>query len=116
MIYDTIIIGSGPAGLTAGIYCSRTQLKTLILEGNQPGGQLMTTTSVENWPGEISIQGPDLMLKMRDHAGHYGAILEQDAAIKVDFSRRPFKVFTEGKKEFLAKTIIIATGAKNKSL
>lgn len=116
MIYDTVIIGSGPAGLTAGIYCSRAQLKTLVLEGNQPGGQLMTTTAVENWPGEVSIQGPDLMLKMRDHASHYGATLEQDTVIKVDFSQRPFTIFTEGNKQIQARSVIIATGAKNRML
>lgn len=116
MVHDVVIIGSGPAGLTAGIYSARAQKSTLILEGNQPGGQLTTTTSVENWPGEISIDGPDLMIKMRAHAKEYGCEIKQDLATSVDFSTRPFKITTEGKKEILARSVIIGTGAKNKML
>lgn len=116
MVHDIIIIGSGPAGLTAGIYSARAQHSTLIFEGNQPGGQLTTTTSVENWPGEISVDGPDLMMKMRDHAKHYGCELKQDTVVSVDVSSRPFTITTEGKKEYKAHSIIIGTGAKNKML
>ena len=72
MKYDVIVIGSGPAGLTAGIYLSRFKRKVLIVDGQMPGGQLMWTGAVENWPGEISIQGPDLMKQMREHAGKCG--------------------------------------------
>lgn len=116
MTYDVIIIGSGPAGLSAGIYSSRAQLKVALIEGNQPGGQLMTTTSVENWPGEISIQGPDLMIKMREHAQHCGSKIISDSVVSVDFSKRPFTVITEGKETLQANSVIIATGAKNKML
>lgn len=116
MTYDVIIIGSGPAGLTAGIYCSRAQLNVALIEGNQPGGQLMTTTEVENWPGEISVQGPDLMIKMREHAQHYGSTIISDSVVSIDFAKRPFTVVTEGKESLQANSIIIATGAKNKML
>jgi thioredoxin reductase (NADPH) len=116
MIYDIVILGSGPAGLTAGIYSSRAQKKTLILEGNLSGGQLMTTTTVENWPGYISIQGPDLMEKMREHAKYYGCELRQETASSVDFSKKIKVVTTEGGTSIEAKSVIITTGAKSKML
>ncbi len=114
--YDVAIIGSGPAGLTAGIYSSRAQLKTIVIEGNQPGGQLMTTTAVENWPGEISIQGPDLMLKMREQTEHCGATLLQESIVSVDFSKRPFTLTSSSGAVIEAKSVIIATGASHKKL
>jgi thioredoxin reductase (NADPH) len=116
MIYDVVIIGSGPAGLTAGIYTSRAKLNTIIFEGNQPGGQLTTTTSVENWPGNISIMGPDLMMQMREHAEHCGAKLEVSMVTKVNFEQQPFAVQLSGGKEVQARAVIIATGASHKKL
>lgn len=115
-LYDIAIIGSGPAGLTAGIYASRAQLKTIVIEGNQPGGQLMTTTAVENWPGVVSIQGPDLMLSMRDQAIHCGAELLQETVVSVNVIQRPFTLTTSSGKKIEARSIIIATGASHKKL
>ncbi len=116
MTYDIVVIGSGPAGLTAGIYGSRAGYKTLILEGNLPGGQLMTTTIVENWPGDLAVQGPDLMDRMRAHAKKYGAELVQDPVVATDFSQRPFTLTTESGKTITTHTVVIATGAEHKKL
>lgn len=115
-MYDVAIIGSGPAGLTAGIYASRGRLKTIIIEGVLPGGQLVTTTSVENWPGNTSILGPDLMEAMRAHAKHYGAEMLQDPIKNVVLSERPFVLTTDSGKTITARSIIIATGAHHKKL
>lgn len=114
--YDLIIIGSGPAGLTAGIYASRANLKTIILEGEKPGGQLMNTTFVENWPGNKSILGPTLMMNMRDHAIHFGCTMSSETVTSVNFSKPPFLITTKNGKSFSAKSIIIATGAYPKRL
>lgn len=116
MTYDIIIIGSGPAGLTAGVYAGRGNFKTLILEGMLPGGQLMTTTYVENWPGDESVLGPDLMERMRNHAKKYGAELIQDPVVAVDFKNKPFKLTTESGAVYQAHSVIIATGAHHKKL
>src|SRR3989344_8619877 len=115
-MYDVIIIGSGPAGLTAGVYTSRANLKTLLLAGEKRGGQLMLTTLVENYPGfPEGIQGPVLMENMKKQAEKHGAeILYQDFK-KGDFSKAPFKIVT-GEGEFEAKAVIIATGADTKWL
>src|SRR5215813_5078776 len=94
-IYDVVIIGSGPAGLTAGVYTSRAKLKTLIISGTLPGGQLMTTSEVENYPGFPSgIFGPELMMNMRLQAERFGSVIVDDEVIKVEFSRRPFSITT----------------------
>ncbi len=106
-----IIIGSGPAGLTAAIYAARANLQPLVLAGGLYGGQLMLTTDVENYPGfPEGIMGPDLMIKFREQAERFGARIENVDAISADFSRRPFIVRTADE-EFHAKTVIVATGA-----
>ncbi|MCX5922559.1 MAG: thioredoxin-disulfide reductase [Candidatus Dependentiae bacterium] len=110
-IHPLIIIGSGPAGLTAGVYASRANLKPLILEGKSPGGQLMGTTHIENWPGNISILGPTLMMNMRAHAKHFGSSFLAEEVVKVDFSSQPFTLWTHRNKELKAHAVIIATGA-----
>jgi thioredoxin reductase (NADPH) len=115
-IYKTVIIGSGPAGLTAGIYSSRAHLEPLIIEGKKPGGQLMSTSYIENWPGEKKILAPELMMKMRDHAKHLGCAFLSQEIVKVDFTKRPFTLWTGTNKEIKAHSIIIATGATPKRL
>src|SRR3990172_803696 len=111
-----IIIGSGPAGLTAGIYAARANLKPLILDGKIPGGQLMSTTLVENWPGEKSILGPKLMMNMREHAQHLGCTFLAEEITKVDFTKKPFRLWTDRGTELQAHAVIIATGAIPKRL
>ena len=116
MTYDVIIIGAGPAGYTAGIYSSRARHKTLILSGILPGGQLVNTTDVENYPGfEKGIMGPDLMIIMRKQTERMGTEIVDDAVVKVDFKNKPFKVFTASK-EYEAKAVILATGANPRKL
>jgi thioredoxin reductase (NADPH) len=110
MIYDVIIIGSGPAGLTAGIYTTRDRLSTLVIAGTRWGGQLQLTTLIENFPGfPEGIQGPDLMLAMRKQAEHFGAEIVETNFSQGDFSKTPFKI-TAGGKEYQGCSIIIATG------
>lgn len=110
-MYDVIILGSGPSGLTAGIYTSRANLSTLVLGGNKPGGQLMLTTEVENYPGfPDGILGPELMDRMRKQAIRFGAEVKDVEVSKVDFSGKTKKVYV-GDELFEGKTIIIATGA-----
>ncbi len=115
-MYDVIIMGSGPAGLTAAIYTTRADLKTLVISGVKWGGQLMLTTEVENFPGfPEGIQGPDLMQNMRKQAERFGAEFVDDDFTSADFSSKPFKV-SVGDKTYEAKSIIIATGADTKWL
>jgi thioredoxin reductase (NADPH) len=122
-VFDVIIIGSGPAGLTAGIYTARADLKTLIIAGSNWGGQLMQTTLVENYPGFIDgIQGPDLMMNMRKQAEKMGAKVVEEDVQNVSFEKRPFGVSTpsksppnlggESKSWYSGKAVIIATGAE----
>ena len=112
-----VIIGSGPAGYTAAIYASRAMLLPTLIAGREPGGQLMLTSDVENWPGEADgVLGPELMEKLKKQALRFGTDLVSDVVTAVDFSSSPFKVTTEAGKEFLTKTVIISTGASAKWL
>ena len=115
-MYDVIVLGSGPAGLTAAIYTTRASLKTLVIAGEKWGGQLMLTTEVENFPGfPDGIQGPDLMANMRKQAEKHGAEFVDENFSQGDFSKSPFKVEAGGK-SYEGKAIIIATGADTKWL
>lgn len=117
IMYDVIIIGSGPAGLTAAIYTTRANLKTLVIAGSVWGGQLMLTTLVENYPGfPEGIMGPDLMMAMKKQAEHHGAQILDVNFAKGDFTKQPFQVGTDDEKTFEGRSIIIATGADTKWL
>ena len=113
---NVIIIGSGPAGLTAAIYAARAELKPLVIAGQKPGGQLMDTTEVENFPGfPEGIMGPDLMQNMMKQTERFGGKILQENVVSADFNQSPFLVKTD-KAEYFAKTVIIATGAEAKWL
>ncbi len=115
-IENVIIIGSGPAGLTAAVYAARARLSPLMIEGEESGGQLMLTTEVENYPGfEHGITGPDLITVMRKQAERFGTKFITRNVTKVDFSSRPFKVYV-GQQMYQAQSIIISTGASAKYL
>lgn len=115
-IQNTIIIGSGPAGLTAAIYAARAELKPLVIAGQKPGGQLMDTTEVENFPGfPKGIMGPELMQNMMEQTERFGGKILQENVVSADFAAKPFKVVTD-KNEYLSHSIIIATGAEAKWL
>jgi len=112
-----LIIGSGPAGYTAAIYASRANLKPVLYQGIQPGGQLTITTEVENYPGyPEGIQGPEMMVDFEKQAARMGADIRYGLATKVDFSKQPYKVWIDEEKEIEADSIIIATGASAKWL
>jgi thioredoxin reductase (NADPH) len=107
-----LIIGSGPAGYTAAIYAARAALDPVLIEGLQPGGQLTITTEVENWPGDVSVLGPNLMIRMAEQARHVGTEIVADIVTRVDTSRRPFLVETDSGAQWSADTLIICTGAQ----
>ena len=108
-----LILGSGPAGYTAAIYAARAMLKPILVYGSEPGGQLSTTTDVQNYPGYSDvIQGPWLMEQMKEQSKAVGAEMIQDHIIKVDLSKKPFKAIGDSGKEYLGDTLIISTGAQ----
>jgi len=114
--FDIVIIGAGPSGYTAGIYCSRAGYDTLILSGILPGGQLVNTTEVENYPGfEKGVMGPDLMIEMRKQTQRMGTTIIDDEVVDVDFRHKPFKVLTASE-EYEGRAVIIATGANPRKL
>jgi thioredoxin reductase (NADPH) len=111
-----LIIGSGPAGYTAGVYASRAMLNPILVQGIEPGGQLTTTTEVENWPGESEIQGPELMVNMEAHAKAMGCEIIGDIITDLDLSKRPFTAKGDSGTTYTADAVILATGARAKWL
>ena len=108
-----LIIGAGPAGYTAAIYAARAGLEPMLVAGLQPGGQLMITSDVENYPGfAAAVQGPWLMEQMQAQAAHVGTRIVHDIVVSVDFSRRPFRAVGDGGDVYLAESVVIATGAQ----
>ena len=116
-VIETLIIGSGPAGYTAAIYAARADMKPVVIQGLQPGGQLTTTTDVENYPGyKDGITGPEMMEDFKAQAERFGTDTRWGMVTRVDFSKRPFKIEIDESKNVLAETVIIATGASAKWL
>ncbi len=107
-----LIIGSGPAGYTAAVYASRAMLEPILVQGIQPGGQLTITTDVENWPGDASVMGPDLMVRMENHAREMGAEIISDHISDLDLSQRPFRASGDTGTTYTADAVILATGAQ----
>ena len=111
-----LILGSGPAGYTAAVYASRANLKPLLITGMAQGGQLMTTTEVDNWPADVNgVQGPELMQRFQQHAERFNTQIVFDHINKVDFSKRPFTLFGDSG-TYTCDALIIATGASAKYL
>ncbi len=116
-VHNVIIVGSGPAGLTAAIYAARANLAPIVIEGMQPGGQLMITTDVENYPGfPDGIQGPELMALFRQQAEKFGASFVSDEVAQVDLARRPFAIVLSDGTQLRTHTLIVASGAAAKWL
>ena len=111
-----LIVGSGPAGYTAGVYAARAMLEPMLIQGIEPGGQLTTTTEVENWPGDTEVQGPDLMLRMESHARAMGCNIVHDIVTDLDLSKRPFTAKCDSGATVTADAIILCTGARAKWL
>lgn len=111
-----LIIGSGPAGYTAAVYASRAMLEPVLIQGIQPGGQLTITTEVENWPGDTEVQGPDLMVRMEEHARAVGTEIIGDIISSIDLSKRPFVAQSDSGTVYTADAVILATGAQAKWL
>ena len=111
-----LIIGSGPAGYTAGVYASRAMLEPILVQGIEPGGQLTTTTEVENWPGDTEVQGPDLMIRMEAHAKAMGCEIIGDIISDLDLSQRPFTAKGDSGAVYTGDAVILATGARAKWL
>ena len=107
-----LVLGSGPAGYTAAIYAARAALEPVLIEGIQPGGQLTITTDVENWPGDTSVLGPDLMVRMAAQASHVGVKQVSDIISEIDLARRPFVATGDGGDRYIADTVVVATGAQ----
>jgi thioredoxin reductase (NADPH) len=115
--YDVVIVGSGPAGYTAALYAARANLDVLLFQGFEVGGQLMLTSDVENYPGyKDGVVGPDMMDDFEAQAARFGAKMRPENVERVDLSERPFKLWAEGEEPVLARSIVIATGAKAKWL
>ena len=115
-VRDVIIIGGGPAGYTAALYAARANLKPLVIEGFNWGGQLMITSEVENYPGyRDGVMGPEMMAEFRAQAARFGSEFVTDDVTRVDLSERPFKVYV-GDEEYLGRTVIVATGATARQL
>ena len=111
-----LIIGSGPAGYSAGVYASRAMLEPILIQGIEPGGQLTTTTEVENWPGDTEVQGPELMLRMEAHAKAMGCQIVHDMVTSLELSKRPFIATCDSGLAYEADAVILATGARAKWL
>ena len=111
-----LIIGSGPAGYTAAVYAARAMLEPLLIQGLTPGGQLTITTEVENWPGDTHVMGPDLMIRMQEHATAMGAEVIFDTITALDLSKRPFTAQSDSGTVYTADAVILATGAMAKWL
>jgi thioredoxin reductase (NADPH) len=107
-----LIVGSGPAGYTAGLYGARAMLDPVLVQGIQPGGQLTITTEVENWPGDLEVQGPDLMVRMEEHCRKFGTEIIADHIAALDLSQRPFRATGESGATYLGDTLVLATGAQ----
>ena len=111
-----MIIGSGPAGYTAGVYAARAMLEPMLIQGIQPGGQLTITTEVENWPGMTEVQGPDLMVQMSEHAATAGTELISDHITQLNLSKKPFEALGDSGTIYTSDAVVLATGAQAKWL
>ena len=111
-----LIIGSGPAGYSAAVYGARAMLTPILIQGMEPGGQLTTTTEVENWPGDTEVQGPDLMTRMQAHAAAMGTEIISDIITRLDLKTRPFHAYSDSGTTYTSDALILATGARAKWL